>query len=921
MGLKPSQSSTTPRSAGFIIVFLLLMAVLFALFHNEFRPGHTLFSNDGPLGTLMSQSHRLPDGFSGGWQDLNSIGFREGGAWPNTTYLLLWVLGPVGYSKLYAPIALFILGLGAWFFFRQLRLAPVACILGALAATLNSGFFSAACWGVAMHPIAIGMNFFALGLLVDTSSPRRWLRVALAGLAVGMGVAEGADIGAIFSLYVAAFIMWQAWTTASGKALTSRLGTGLGRVALVAVFAVFLAAQSMVVLVGTQVKGVAGTQQNTRTKEEKWDWATQWSLPKRETLGLVIPGVFGYRMDTPDGGEYWGAAGRDPSWYRYYANGEQGPKPAGPLRFTGGGNYAGVLVVLVALWAALQAWRKKESAFAPTTQRWLKFWVWAFVLSLLLALGRFAPFYKLPYLLVPFFSTIRNPAKFVHLVNWALVVLFAYGSHGLWRRYMEPATAGSDIARSWWDRLKEFDRRWTLGCLAALGASVLGWLVYAKSQDHMIAYLQQVGFDGATAEAIARFSVGQVGWFILFLAVAVGLITLILSGGLRGPRALAGAVLLCLFVVVDLGRANEPWIKVWDYHQKYATNPILDRLREKPYEHRVALLPFRPPTGLDLINELYRIEWAQHQFLYYNIQSLDVVQMSRMGEDLLAWEMALQPTNTEDMPRLLLKRWELSNTRYLLGPAGYLEVLNQQLDPAQRRFRIAERFQIVPKPGIVSPTSLEEVTAEPATNGTFALFEFTGALPRAKLYAHWQVETNDQATLHELAGASFDPQTTVLVAAGAPPLPSTAATTQNAGAVQFTSYAPKDIVFKADATAPCVLLLNDRFDPNWNVTVDGQPQKLLRCNYLMRGVYLAPGAHRVEFKFQPPMNTFYVSLAAVIVGLLLCGILPFIPGPSEPVDDSAVPLPKPQTITRQPAAVPSVKASGRRNRQPAGKQG
>ena len=35
----------------------------------------------------------------------------------------------------------------------------------------------------------------------------------------------------------------------------------------------------------------------------------------------------------------------------------------------------------------------------------------------------------------------------------------------------------------------------------------------------------------------------------------------------------------------------------------------------------------------------------------------------------------------------------------------------------------------------------------PGDNGTYALIEFTGALPRAKLYSHWQVSTNDTATL------------------------------------------------------------------------------------------------------------------------------------------------------------------------------
>jgi hypothetical protein len=137
------------------------------------------------------------------------------------------------------------------------------------------------------------------------------------------------------------------------------------------------------------------------------------------------------------------------------------------------------------------------------------------------------------------------------------------------------------------------------------------------------------------------------------------------------------------------------------------------------------------------------------------------------------------------------------------------------------------------------------------------------------------VSTNDQATLAELASAGFDPHQKVLVADPVPAASPPSAAQQNAGTVGFASYAPKDIVLKADAHAPSVLLLNDRYDPNWHVSVDGKPEKLLRCNYVMRGVYLQPGAHTVEFRFAPPVHTLYVSLAAVGVALLLLGYLGF----------------------------------------------
>ena len=315
----------------------------------------------------------------------------------------------------------------------------------------------------------------------------------------------------------------------------------------------------------------------------------------------------------------------------------------------------------------------------------------------------------------------------------------------------------------------------------------------------------------------------------------------------------------------------------YNWQQKYESNPVVDLLRQQSYEHRVAILPFRAPEQLALLNDVYRIEWTQHLFLYYNIQSLDIVQMPREPVDYGAFEGALAFNGTSNTLHHLTRRWQLTNTRYLLGAAGFLDLLNEQIDPLQHRFRIAARFDLTAKPGLSNPTSLEELTAMINPDGQYAVFDFTGALPRAKLYANWQVSTNDQATLTELASTSFDPEQTVLVANPLPAPPSGSVTNRNAGTVDFADYAPKRIVLRAKADCPVVLLINDRFDPNWNVSVDGKPEKLLRCNYLMRGVQLQAGQHTVEFRFEPPVKALYISLAGVVLGLGLCGFLALYP--------------------------------------------
>jgi len=541
-----------------------------------------------------------------------------------------------------------------------------------------------------------------------------------------------------------------------------------------------------------------------------------------------------------------------------------------------------MLVILVVAWAVAQSLRRKNSAFSITHRRFIWFWTAVLIVSLLFAFGRFAPFYALLYKL-PYFSTIRNPIKFLFVLSWALVIIFAYGIHGLSRRYLEIPAAGPTslpaLLKTWWTKVRGFDRNWTSTCIMIVIGSLLAWLIYAVQKPNLVSYLKTVGFpDEGMAGKIAAFSVGQLGWFILFFAMATGLLTFVFGGAFAGRRAKWGGIFLGTLLVLDLGRANLPWIIHWNYEEKYASNPIIDFLRDKPYEHRVIGLPFNTPEHSPVydrwLGDLYRIEWAQHHFPYYNIQSLDKIQMPRMPVDLEAYEMALSP-RSENTAYLMARHWELTNTRYLLGPAGFLDALNEQLDPALHRFRIVQRFDVVPKPGIDQVTQLEQMTAAPSENGGCALFEFTGALPRAKLYSNWKISTNDDATLQTLAGKDFDSWKTVLVSTPVQIQPEANSTNGNPGTVEFKSYAPKDIVFDTHADAPTVLLLNDKFDPNWRVLVDGKSAALLRCNFIMRGVYLTPGAHTVEFQFKLPNGPLYVSLTAIGILILLGGCLFF----------------------------------------------
>jgi hypothetical protein len=741
------------------------------------------------------------------------------------------------------------LGFSAWLFARQLGFRPTVCGLTGLAAALNSDFFSYACWGLGTHALAVASTFLALAALAAPA--RVWRRAVLAGAAVGMAVMEGFDSGAILSLYVAAFSFFTAWQQPGPAG--RRLWGGALQTALVAAVAAWVAAQALTILVGTQVKGVVGMQQDAETRTRRWNEATTWSLPKIETLRTVVPGLYGYRMYARDGSDYWGRVGETP--------GVPG------TRHSGAGHYAGILVVLLAAWALAQAFRKTGGPFNARERRLVWFFGGAALVSLLLAWGRHAPFYQFFYAL-PYFSTIRNPIKFLHPFSLALVALFAFGAEALWRTQVGCATAAATGLRArfkaWAATAPAFDRRSLMTLVFLLGGSLLTWRLYALSRRPLEAHIAKV-YSPELAGAIAGFSLAEVGWSVLFLAVSGAVLVLIFLGMLAGRHARWAGVCLGLTLVVDLGRANGPWIVYWDVVDKYATNPVFDVLRQAPHEHRVSVIPLRLNQELSLLQDLYRAEWLQHAFRYYNIQSLDVVQDPRPSVDNELFRDTFMGKNLG----LYLRLWELTSTRYLLGLSGLADGLNQQVDPERRRFREALPF------GLVQETAGGPIRVVTNTPGPFALMEFTGALPRAAWYRHWEVATNDSQVLARLADPAFDPQRTVLLASGSAVSATAAAPDTNAapGRVEFASYAPKRIVLRARTDAPAVLLLNDKFDPNWSVSVNGRPRPLLRANFLMRAVELPPGEHTIEFTFRLPAGPLSLSLAGLA---LTCGCLVWV---------------------------------------------
>src|SRR5262249_43934746 len=152
-------------------------------------------------------------------------------------------------------------------------------------------------------------------------------------------------------------------------------------------------------------------------------------------------------------------------------------------------------------------------------------------------------------------------------------------------------------------------------------------------------------------------------------------------------------------MVVDLARSDQPWVNYFDYKEKYATNPVFDFLKERPFEHRV--IGRISPIGLYSVSAknfglLYHF-WLQIDFPYNDIQNLDFAQWPRMPVTDSNYVGNFIATGTElanaDL-RPAVRLFQLTNTRFLLANASAATVFNDRGDPVQRGFEVRTRLEM-----------------------------------------------------------------------------------------------------------------------------------------------------------------------------------------------------------------------------------
>ena len=210
--------------------------------------------------------------------------------------------------------------------------------------------------------------------------------------------------------------------------------------------------------------------------------------------------------------------------------------------------------------------------------------------------------------------------------------------------------------------------------------------------------------------------------------------------------------------------------------------------------------------------------------------------------------------NKKTQARDVLRLWELTSTRYIPCHSGsransefiqnqfrskyrpvYINAINTVIDPVQRRFDTAAILNIS------TDSNGTRLKLRESENGPLALMTFKGALPRAKLYTDWIIETNPEAAQDIAFSAGFIPQTQVILHTDSVSKPQQPALTAKLDPIKIIGISPKHIELDVPPLEHnAVLLINNDYDQKWEATILNQEVDIIKANLNACAIYLEP---------------------------------------------------------------------------------
>ncbi len=183
---------------------------------------------------------------------------------------------------------------------------------------------------------------------------------------------------------------------------------------------------------------------------------------------------------------------------------------------------------------------------------------------------------------------------------------------------------------------------------------------------------------------------------------------------------------------------------------------------------------------------------------------------------------------------------------------------NRQL-PLNLPFYSAMNCKYIVAEGMLPPeVGLEMVAQDPQVKQV--LYRNPAALERAYFVNSVEVLPDREQALKRIMQTTFPWDTVAVIDQS---LPGAIAPAPNRRAT-IAEYTPHRVKITASTSAPSLLVLSDtEYQPGWEAFDNQQPTKIYTVNTLVRGIYLTPGQHDIEFRYSGKYEHMGVTVATV----------------------------------------------------------
>ncbi len=657
---------------------------------------------------------------------------------------------------------------------------------------------------------------------------------ALAAAAAAWTFRFGPDVGAQFLVIAALYAIWLFATNAAHRPMRERsrrfaagVGCALLAFALVSAPSLYRTLTDTLAWRQKQIADSSGTAltasapstekspassvDEAAKAREKWIFATNWSLPPEETIEFIAPSIFG-TWSGDRNAPYWGRLGRSEGWDPAH------PERGGFFNFRQHIVYLGAIPLVLAFFA-FAAWlvarRRKASADdeVPDYLADIPFWCVIGVLALLLAFGRYAPFYRLFYA-IPYMSYLRAPVKFMRLVEFAVAIL-----------------AGSGLAALMADKA---DRRLRSGlawaALAAAVASALYSVHVNASSTSFTAILQRLG-GAQLMRPMTLHAVRALWHAILGFGLVSALAFALAKGKLRGRTA---AAVLLVALALDVAVATRPFLFTVDKSLSYKPNAVTEAIKDGL---TISDLPVVTLLGMQGVPEWFR-------------DSLSLSGIRRQPYD-----------DIDNNSFLAASRGDIAafcreiGSRYLIIPV----TLSRSID--RTKFDHLFFFNL----GASGVTTVKS----PAQN-SLELLRVKAFLPYTSLHATWSYAETGEWMKRIAAGGPLVIGKDIPCPneAGKPAPGTTRVLSRRFWGGHF--YA----TVETDSPSETILLVLDRQSWNLSAWVDGKRTESVPAGFApYMGIHLTPGKHIV--KIGKPLSPAIPIFSIIVMVLVLAGAVLF----------------------------------------------